>query len=128
MNKIYLIVTSLCFQGRVNISLDSGAREMAAILDTALLQALLLTGQAAAALDFLKGLNYCDVKICEEILRNGNHYLCLLELYKYNSLHREALTLLHHLVEESKSDEPKIELTQKFKHEMIIEYLKVRFL
>lgn len=111
-------------KGRVNIPLDSGAREMAAILDTALLQALLLTGQGAAALDLLKGLNFCDVKICEEILRNGNHYLCLLELYKCNSMHREALKLLHHLVEESKSDEPKIELTQKFKPEMIIEYLK----
>ncbi|KAI3813532.1 hypothetical protein L1987_18258 [Smallanthus sonchifolius] len=111
-------------KGRVNIPLDSGAREMAAILDTALLQALLLTGQTTVALDLLKGLNYCDVKICEEILRNENHYLCLLELYKCNSLHREALKLLHQLVEESKSDEPKIELTQKFKPEMIIEYLK----
>lgn len=98
---------------------------MATILDTALLQALLLTGQAAAALDLLKGLNYCDVKICEEILRNGNHYLCLLELYRCNSLHREALKLLHQLVEGSESDEPKVELTQKFKPEMIIEYLKV---
>nr|XP_043607613.1 vacuolar sorting protein 39-like [Erigeron canadensis] len=111
-------------KGRVNIPLDSGAREMAAILDTALLQALLLTGQSAAALDLLKGLNYCDLKISEEILRNGNHYLCLLELYRGNSLHREALTLLHNLIEESKSDEPKIELSQKFKPEMIIEYLK----
>ncbi|KVI02856.1 Citron-like protein [Cynara cardunculus var. scolymus] len=111
-------------KGRVNIPLDSGAREMAAILDTALLQALLLTGQAAAASDLLKGLNYCDVKICEEILRNGNHYVGLLELYKCNSLHREALKLLHQLVEESKSDEPKLELTQKFMPEMIIEYLK----
>ncbi|KAF5762333.1 putative vacuolar sorting protein 39/Transforming growth factor beta receptor-associated domain 1 [Helianthus annuus] len=111
-------------KGRVNIPLDSRAREMAAILDTALLQALLLTGQTTAALELLKGLNYCDVKICDEILRNGNHYLCLLELYKSNSLHREALKLLHQLVEESKSDEPKIELTRKFKPEMIIEYLK----
>ncbi|KAK1439143.1 hypothetical protein QVD17_04958 [Tagetes erecta] len=111
-------------KGRVNIPLDSGAREMATILDTALLQALLLTGQTSAALDLLKGLNYCDVKICEEILRNGNHYLCLLELYRCNSLHREALKLLHQLVEESESDEPKIELTQKFKPEMIVEYLK----
>ncbi|XP_071701680.1 vacuolar sorting protein 39-like [Rutidosis leptorrhynchoides] len=111
-------------KGRVNISLDSGARELALILDTALLQALLLTGQSIAVLDLLKGLNYCDVQICEEILGNGNHYLCLLELYKYNSLHREALKLLHRLVEESKSDEPKIQLSQKFTPEMIIEYLK----
>ncbi|XP_023737817.1 vacuolar sorting protein 39 [Lactuca sativa] len=104
-------------KGRVNMPLDSGAREMALILDTALLQALLLTSQSTAALDLLKSLNYCDVKICEEILRNGNHYLCLLELYKWNSMHREALKLLHKLVNESKSD-------QKFKPEMIIEYLK----
>ncbi|KAL4560224.1 hypothetical protein LXL04_032374 [Taraxacum kok-saghyz] len=107
-------------KGRVNMSLDSGgAREMASILDTALVQALLLTSQSTSALDLLKNLNYCDVKICEEIFRNGNHYLCLLELYKCNSLHREALKLLHHLVNESnnKSD-------QKFKPEMIIEYLK----
>ncbi|KAI3699421.1 hypothetical protein L2E82_43727 [Cichorium intybus] len=107
-------------KGRVNMSLDSGAREMAALLDTALLQALLLTGQSTSALDLLKNLNYCHVKICEEILKNGNHYLCLLELYKWNSLHREALKLLHKLIQESKSDE----ITQKFKPEMIIEYLK----
>lgn len=107
-------------KGRVNMPLDSGAREMAALLDTALLQALLLTGQSTSALDLLKNLNYCHVKICEEILKNGNHYLCLLELYKWNSLHREALKLLHKLIQESKSDE----ITQKFKPEMIIEYLK----
>ncbi|PWA85420.1 vacuolar sorting protein 39 [Artemisia annua] len=111
-------------KGRVHIPLDSGARETAAVLDTALLQALLLTGQSTAALDLLKSLNYCDVKICEEILLNGNHYFCVLELYKCNSLHREALKLLHQLVEESNSNEPKIDLTQKFKPEMIIEYLK----
>ncbi|GJX37481.1 Vam6/Vps39-like protein, partial [Tanacetum coccineum] len=53
--------------------------------------------QSTAALDLLKSLNYFDVKICEEILLNGNHYLCLSELYKCNSLHREALKLLHHI-------------------------------
>ncbi|GJW21173.1 Vam6/Vps39-like protein [Tanacetum coccineum] len=110
-------------KGRVNIPTHSGAREMAAILDTALLQALLLTGQTAAALDLLKGFNYCDVKICEEILQKGNHDVCLLELYKYNSLHREALKLLHQLVEDAKSDEPKVVQCQKFKPEMIIDYL-----
>ncbi|GKF61439.1 Vam6/Vps39-like protein, partial [Tanacetum coccineum] len=62
-----------------------------------LLQTLLLTGQSTTALDLLKSLNYCDVKICDEILLNGNHYLCLSELYKCNSLHREALKLLHHI-------------------------------
>lgn len=98
---------------------------MVAILDTALLQALLLTGQAAAAVDLLKGFNYCDLSICEEILQKGNHNSCLLELYKYNSMHREALKLLHQLVEDSTSDEPKIMQSQKFNPEMIIEYLKV---
>ncbi|GJZ98818.1 hydroxyproline O-arabinosyltransferase 3 [Tanacetum coccineum] len=76
---------------------NTGARETAAVLETTLLQALLLTGQSTTALDLLKSLNYCDVKICEEILLNGNHYLCLSELYKCNSLHREALKLLHHI-------------------------------
>ncbi|XP_065625536.1 vacuolar sorting protein 39-like [Quercus suber] len=111
-------------KGRGNISIGSGAREMAAILDTALLQALLLTGQSSAVLDLLKGLNYCDMKICEEILQKGNHYAALLELYKCNSMHREALKLLYRLIEESKSNQSIAELTQKFKPESIIEYLK----
>lgn len=98
---------------------------MAAILDTALLQALLFTGQSIAALELLKGPNYCDVKICEEILQKNNHYSALLELYKCNSMHREALKLLHQLVEESKANES--ELIQKFNPEMIIDYLKVSF-
>lgn len=98
---------------------------MAAILDTALLQALLFTGQSFAALELLKGPNYCDVKICEEILQKSNHYSALLELYKCNSMHREALKLLHQLVEESKASESQAELIQKFKPEMIIDYLKV---
>ncbi|RVW51828.1 Vam6/Vps39-like protein [Vitis vinifera] len=76
-------------RGRVNIAISSGARETAAILDTALLQALLLTGQSSAALELLKSLNYCDMKIY------------------------------------SKSDQPQAELSQKFKPEMIIEYLKI---
>ncbi|KAL8231097.1 hypothetical protein R6Q57_000875 [Mikania cordata] len=111
-------------KGRVNAPTDSGARGMAAILDTALLQALLLTGQATAALDLLKGFNYCDLNICEEILQNGNHNSCLLELYKYNSMHREALKLLHQLVEDATSDKPKIMHSQNFSFEMIITYLK----
>ncbi|KAK7307536.1 hypothetical protein VNO77_40698 [Canavalia gladiata] len=105
-----------------SISVSSGAREMASILDTALLQALLLTGQSSAALELLRGVNYCDLIICEEILRKGNHHVALLELYKCNSLHREALLLLHKLVEESKSGQP--EITHRFKPEDIVEYLK----
>ena len=98
---------------------------MAAILDTALLQALILTGQSSSAVELLKGLNYCDVKICEEFLQKWNQYVGLLELYKRNAMHREALKLLHQLVEESKSEQPRMELSQKFKPEMIIDYLKV---
>ncbi|XP_044480658.1 vacuolar sorting protein 39-like [Mangifera indica] len=111
-------------KGCGTIPINSGAREMAATLDTALLQALLLTGQFSAALELLKGLNYCDVKICEEILLKKNHYAALLELYKSNSMHREALTLLHQLIEESKSNQSQLELTQKFNPESMIEYLK----
>ncbi|WRX10937.1 Citron homology (CNH) domain - like 1 [Theobroma cacao] len=99
---------------RGSIPINSAAREMAAILDTALLQALLLTGQSSVALELLKCLNYCDVKIFEEILQKGNHYAALLELYRSNSMHREALKLLHQLAE----------LIQKFSAAAIIEYLK----
>lgn len=98
---------------------------MASILDTALLQALLLTGQSSVALELLRGVNYCDLKICVEILRKGNHNVALLELFKCNSLHREALELLHKLVEESRSSQS--EITQRFKPEDIVEYLKVTF-
>lgn len=111
-------------KGRPNIPISSVARDTAAILDTALLQALLLTGQPSAALELLKGLNYCDVRICEEFLQERNQYVCLLELYRCNAMHREALMLLHKLVDESNSSNPPAELTQKFKPEMIIDYLK----
>ncbi|KAK9948620.1 hypothetical protein M0R45_004187 [Rubus argutus] len=111
-------------KGRGSISVTSRAREIAAILDTALLQALLLTGQSSVALELLKGLNYCDVKICEEILLKSNHHSALLELYKCNSMHHEALKLLHQLVEESKSNQVQPEVIQKLKPESIVEYLK----
>lgn len=111
-------------KGRASIAISSVARDMATILDTVLLQALLLTGQSSATVELLKGLNYCDVKICEEILQNSNNYTALLELYKSSAMHHEALKLLHHLVEESKLNESKSVVAQKFKPEMIIEYLK----
>ncbi|CAA0833854.1 Vacuolar sorting protein 39 [Striga hermonthica] len=111
-------------KGRTNTYISSVARDTAAILDTALLQALLLTGQSSAALELLKGLNYCDIRICEEFLQERNQYVCLLELYKCNAMHREALELLHKLIEESNSSNPPAELMRKFKPEMIIDYLK----
>ena len=89
------------------LPLNSGAREMAAILDTALLQALLHTGQSGAAADLLKGVNYCDVNICEEILMKSKIYSALLELFKSNSMHHEALKLLKQLLEDSKSNQSK---------------------
>lgn len=98
---------------------------MAAILDTALLQAVILTGQTSIALELLKGLNYCDLKISEEFLHKRNQYTCLLEIYRCNAMHHEALKLLHRLIEDSKADKHQTEYTQKFKPEMIIEYLKV---
>lgn len=62
------------------------------------------------------------MKICEEILRKGNLNAALLELYKCKSLHRQALELLHKLVDESRSSQS--EITQRFKPEDIVEYLK----
>ncbi|PNX63262.1 Vam6/Vps39-like protein, partial [Trifolium pratense] len=63
------------------------------------------------------------MKICEEILRKGNLNVALLELYKCKSLHRQAIELLHKLVEESISSQS--ETTQRFKPEDIVEYLKL---
>ncbi|XP_042494125.1 vacuolar sorting protein 39 isoform X2 [Macadamia integrifolia] len=111
-------------KGHHDIHISLVARDMAATLDTALIQALILTGQSSAAIELLKVPNYCDIKICEEFLRKNNLYTVLLELYKYNGMHREALILLNELVKESKSEQPQCEPTQKFKPEMIIEYLK----
>jgi hypothetical protein len=113
-------------QGRGSAPVSSGAQEMASVLDTALLQALLLTGQPSMAENLLRGLNYCDLKICEEILQEGSYHVALVELYKCNSMHREALELIDKLVKESKSSQSKI--THRFNPEAIIDYLKVSFL
>ncbi|PIA52660.1 hypothetical protein AQUCO_01000493v1 [Aquilegia coerulea] len=112
------------YKERSNIHIGSGSREMATILDTALVQALLLTGQSSATLELLRGPNYCDVKICEEFLLQKNYSSALLELYKCNGMHREALKLLIQLLEESKSDKLQPESAKVFKPDMIIEYLK----
>ncbi|KAF1874347.1 hypothetical protein Lal_00008552 [Lupinus albus] len=109
-------------KGGGSVPISSRAREMASILDTALLQAFLLTGQTSATEELLKGLNYCDLKVCEEILQEGSYHVALLELYSCHSMHREALELVHKLVEESKSGQS--EITHRFKPETIIEYLK----
>lgn len=108
------------YQRRVQAHVSSVARETATVLDTALLQGLVLTNQLKGALDMLKGMNYCDLKICEEFLKERNHYTVLLELYKCNGMHHEALKLLNELVEETNT-----EISEKFKPNMIINYLKV---
>ncbi|OVA07026.1 Clathrin [Macleaya cordata] len=116
--------SNISHKGRRNIHVSSGSREMAAILDTALIQALLLTGQSSAALELLKGPNYCDLKISEEFLQQRKYYTALLELYKCNGMHREALELLNQLVEESKTGQVQSELMQNCRPDTIIEYLK----
>lgn len=123
-----LIIVYSFFQGRNNINIGSGSREMATILDTTLIQALLLTGQSSNVLELSKDPNYCDVKICEEFLQQRNYFKALLELYKSKEMHREALKLLIQLVEDSKSDKLQPESTYVFRPDMIIEYLKVNAL
>ncbi|PKA52200.1 hypothetical protein AXF42_Ash010096 [Apostasia shenzhenica] len=103
--------------------ISSVGREVATVLDTALLQTQLLTGQSLGALELLKGPNYCDFKICEDFLREKKDFTVLLELYKSNEMHREALKLLHQLAEDSNSAHDSTE-TQNFKPSMIIDYLK----
>lgn len=85
------------------IPLNSGAREMAAILDTG------------------------DVNICEEILMKSKNHSALLELFKSNSMHHEALQLLKQLLEESKSNQSQTDVTQMFSPELIVEYLNAGF-
>lgn len=109
---------------RAQTHTSSIAREMATVLDTSLLQALILTGQSSGAIELLKGLNYCDLKICKEFLEERSDYMVLLELYKSNEMHREALQLLNQLVEESKAEMGKNDFNKKFNPQMIIEYLR----
>lgn len=51
--------------------------------------------------------------------------MVLLELYKSNEMHREALQLLNQLVEESKAEMGNNDFNKKFNPQMIIEYLRV---
>jgi hypothetical protein len=100
---------------------------LATVLDTSLLQALILTRQSSGAVELLKGLNYCDLKICEEFLKERSDYMVLIELYRSNDMHREALQLLNQLVEKSKSEMANTDSIKKINPQMIIEYLRVLF-
>ncbi|KAF3795152.1 Vam6/Vps39-like protein [Nymphaea thermarum] len=109
-------------KSHVDVHVSSGAREISSILDTALTQALLLTGQSSSALELLKGPNYCNVKIFEGFLRQHKFYLVLIELLKCIDMHHEAPNLLSQLVEETDSDHA--DPIHKFTPEMLIQYLK----
>ncbi|CAB80329.1 hypothetical protein [Arabidopsis thaliana] len=82
------------------------------------------SSKSGAAIELLKGVNYSDVKICEEILMKSKNYSALLELFKSNSMHHEALKLLNQLADESKTNQSQTDVTQIFSPELIIEYLK----
>lgn len=98
---------------------------MAIILDTALIQALIFTRQTPAALELLKGPNYCELTISEHLLKQWNSTEVLLELYRCNEMHREALKFLVQLVEKSDSCPQPSAFSHKFQPDMIIDYLKV---
>ncbi|KAJ7282158.1 hypothetical protein O6H91_Y358400 [Diphasiastrum complanatum] len=100
------------------------SRELATVLDTALVQAYLLTDQCASALQLLKGPNYCDVTTCKDMMMNGGHFAELIELYKYNRMHQEALQLLNRIVGNSDTLEASPHENQQFGFEALVEYLK----
>lgn len=100
------------------------SKELAIILDTALVQAQLFCQQSSAALELLKKPNYCDVEACEAMMTQGAHFKELLQLYKNNQLHRKVLGLLNQLVEKKQSTEESQVATQQVGQDEIIEYLK----
>lgn len=54
------------------------AREVAVVLDTALVQALLATESLSLALQVLSGPNYADVGACEDVMLEGKSIVLLL--------------------------------------------------
>ncbi|KAL3694865.1 hypothetical protein R1sor_008516 [Riccia sorocarpa] len=100
------------------------ARELAIVLDTALVQALLATDQSQAALKLLKGPNYCDIAPCEEMMLATGHYMELIELYKSHKMHSQALRLLNDLAEKPESFAVPPEDTVEARSQNILDYLK----
>lgn len=49
------------------------ARELAVVLDTAMVQALLATDNLSTALQLLSGPNFADVGACEDVMLAGKH-------------------------------------------------------
>ncbi|KAL2632858.1 hypothetical protein R1flu_004337 [Riccia fluitans] len=100
------------------------ARQLAIVLDTALVQALLATDQSQAALKLLKGANYCDIAPCEEMMLAAGHYLELIELYKSHQMHPQALRLLNTLAEKPDSFAVPPEDSLELRSQNILDYLK----
>ncbi|KAG6549551.1 hypothetical protein Mapa_008932 [Marchantia paleacea] len=100
------------------------ARQLAIVLETALVQAMLATDQSQAALGLLKGPNYCDIAPCEEVMLATGHYLELVELYKSHKMHRQALKLLNDLAEKPESFAVPPKESQEVRSQIIIDYLK----
>lgn len=100
------------------------AREAAVVLDTALVQAFLGSGQSSLAKEILKSPNYCDLAACEEVMVKGGHYSELIELYRSNQNHREALQLLNRLAQDSSSEE--LRNSQRYGPQDIVNYILVK--
>ncbi|XP_024386372.1 vacuolar sorting protein 39 [Physcomitrium patens] len=103
---------------------NSGAREVAMILDTALVQALLSTDNLSMALQVLSGPNYADVDACEDVMLEGGHYAELVQLYKSNHKHREALLFLNRLAEHPESFAMPPKNPEQFGPKAIVQYLQ----
>jgi hypothetical protein len=101
------------------------ARELAIVLDTALIQALLATDNLTTALQLLSGPNFADVGACEDVMFAGGHYRELLQLYKCNHDHRPALLLLNRLAEHPESFPVPPKDPTQFGSKAIVDYLQV---
>lgn len=100
------------------------AREAAVVLDTALVQALVSTDNLSMALQVLSGPNFADVGACEDVMLEGGHYAELVQLYKSNHKHREALLFLNRLAEHPESFATPPKNPEQFGHKAIVEYLQ----
>jgi hypothetical protein len=100
------------------------AREDAVILDTGLVQAVMYTDNLSMALQVLSGPNYADVGACEDVMLEGGHYAELVQLYKSNHKHREALLFLNRLAEHPESFPVPPKNPEQFGAKAIVDYLQ----
>ena len=71
--------------------------QIACVLDTALLKAMLLQPDSGALLRFVQGRNYVDLEEGEVALRGQGRYAELAALYQYGGHHAQGLELLRQL-------------------------------